>query len=97
VSGLHPDALALAAAALEAIGIPSPATVGDDEIRVPILLERVQYLHLALRNLLGANPRLGWELDYLRQRLAEHPAEGYRTWDEVTAGRLGTSADEDGK
>jgi hypothetical protein len=74
------------AAVLEALDIPSPATVGDEETHDRILLERVTHAVIFLRGLLGGRG-LGteWEIRYLREKLAEHPAEGYRTWDQAVA------------
>lgn len=33
----------------------------------------------------GHDPMIGWAAGYLRERLAEHPAENYKTWDERVA------------
>ena len=80
------DALA---AVREAIGIPYAATVGDDEARTPILLARVMDLSVFLDSILRDQPQPDWlvqhSIAYLRERLAEHPPGGYRTWDDVRA------------
>ena len=74
----------------EAIDIPSPATVGDGEVYEKILLERVGHVRVMLASLLDtgrcAPPDIPWSVAYLRDRLAEHPAAGYKTWDEAVAG-----------
>lgn len=78
------DALA---AVREAIDIPHAATVGDDETRTAILLHRIRHLSMFLERALDDKNLLGlpWSVAYLRERLAEHPAEGYKTWDEAVA------------
>jgi len=73
------DALA---AILEALDIPYAASVGDEQIRAKILDARLMHTLIMLRGWLE-DDRPGWQrqhsLDYLRERLAEHPAAGYRT------------------
>jgi hypothetical protein len=73
-------------AVLGALAIPHPATVGDGEVHDKILAERVMHTTVFLQSFLdgGASER-GWHLDYFRQKVAEHPATGYRTWDEAVA------------
>lgn len=72
----------------DALDIPYPATAGDDKIRHAILEHRIRYAVLYLGRLLDG-PALGpdWELEYLRERLAEHPAAGYRTCQQAAAER----------
>jgi hypothetical protein len=71
-------------AVLEAVDIPHAATTGDQEQRDSILIDRVGHLAVMLRGLLGEDSwhSWSWSTAYLRERLAEHPAEGYKTWDE---------------
>ena len=70
----------------EALDIPHAATVGDDEIRAKVMDRRVMHAVTFLRGILDQEPRdLGWHVAYLRDRLAEHPAAGYKTWDEAIA------------
>ncbi|MFD0504983.1 hypothetical protein ACFQ0G_22875 [Streptomyces chiangmaiensis] len=69
----------LLAAVLEAIAIPHPATVGDSEVHDRILLDRVMDARIALEGVLQQGDDPGWAADYLRARLAENPATGYRT------------------
>lgn len=70
---------ALLAALLEALDIPHPATVGDSETHDAILIERTMHAVTALRAVvLDVRTDIGWEADYLRSRLAEIPATGYR-------------------
>jgi len=80
------DALA---AVREAVGIPYAATVGEDEtVRTPILLERVMALSVFLGQVMredGPKWLVPHSVAYLRERLEEHPATGYRTWDDVRA------------
>ena len=72
----------LLAAVLEALDIPSPATVGDGEVHDRILLDRVMHAKVALEGVLQRGDEPGWSADYLRSRLAEKPATGYRVWGE---------------
>ena len=78
------DALA---AIREALNTPNGATVGDQQTRDAILLERAGHASVMLRGILGedATPDISRSVAYLRARLAEHPAEGYRTWNERMA------------
>ena len=75
------DALAAVA---EALDIPHGATAGDQETRDKILLERAGHAVVMLRSILGDHATLDVpsSVEYLRARLGEHPAEGYRTWGE---------------
>jgi hypothetical protein len=75
-------------AALEALDIPCAATVGDGETRAVILAERADHAVAILRGILGedATTDVSWSVADLRSRLAQHPATGYRTWDEAMAG-----------
>ncbi|MFJ5027784.1 hypothetical protein ACIQB5_06745 [Streptomyces sp. NPDC088560] len=67
-------------AVLEALDIPHPATVGDSEVHARILLDRVMDARVALEGVLRRGDDAGWSADYLRARLTERPATGYRTW-----------------
>ena len=71
-------------AVLETVDIPNGATMGDQETRDAILLERVGHVVVMLRGLLAEDSwhDWAWSTAYLRERLAEHPATGYKTWDE---------------
>ncbi|MDX3689928.1 hypothetical protein PV726_06170 [Streptomyces europaeiscabiei] len=69
-------------AVLDALDIPAPATVGDGQVHDRILLDRVMDAVAALRGVLRNGDDPGWSADYLRARLAEKPATGYRTWGE---------------
>lgn len=68
----------LLTAILEALAIPYPATVGDSEVHDRILLDRVMDARVALEGVLQRGDDAGWSADYLRARLAEKPATGYR-------------------
>lgn len=70
-------------ALLEALAIPSPATVGDGEVHDRILLDRVMDAKVALEGVLRHDDDPGWSADYLRARLAEKPATGYRATGEI--------------
>ncbi len=81
------DLLDALAAVREALDIPNGATAGDQRTRDAILLERAGHAAVMLAGILGADatPDIPWSVAYLRERLAEHPAEGYRTWAERVA------------
>jgi hypothetical protein len=84
----EPDACELLdalTAVREALDIPHAATVGDDETRAKILDERVGHTVTMLCGILGqdATVDIPWSVGYLREQLAKHPAEGYKTWDEA--------------
>lgn len=70
-------------AVTEAVCIPFAATAGDEQVRAKILIERLMHLRTFLNRL--PDDSLDWGIAYLRERLAEHPAEGYRTWHEAVA------------
>jgi hypothetical protein len=75
-------------AVLEALDIPHAATNGDQETRDKILLERAGHALIMLRSVLDGEhpaPDAPWSVAYLRERLAEHPAAGYKTWAERMA------------
>jgi hypothetical protein len=86
-----PDAAQLLdalAAVREALDIPNAATTGEQETRDAILVERAGHAVAMLAGILdGDDNTLGipWSVAYLRARLADHPAAGYKTWDERMA------------
>ncbi len=89
LAAAYRDALALVH---EAIAIPLPMTFGDGEVYDKILAKRT----LHARTFLGAlgdrdTDEVRWDIAYLRARLSEHPATGYRSWDETT-GELAVQA-----
>lgn len=73
-----PDRVLLQAV-LEALALPYPATVGDGEVYGRILKDRVMDARVALEGVLQRGDDPGWSADYLRSRIAEKPATGYRT------------------
>lgn len=79
----------LIAAVVETLAIPYAATVGHEKTRAKILDERVMQLFVALKPLTSAADvtveRLAWVLDYLREKLAEHPPVGYVTDEQARA------------
>ncbi|MDN3023829.1 hypothetical protein [Streptomyces sp. S.PB5] len=77
-SGEARELRVLLAAVLEALDIPHPATVGDAETHDRILLNRVMDARVALEGALQRGDNPGWSADYLRARLGEKPATGYR-------------------
>jgi hypothetical protein len=79
----------LLSAVLEALDIPHPATVGDGEVHDRILIERVMHAKIALQSVVEDDAPLGvdWTTQHLRERLTEHPATGYVTWDQARAAR----------
>lgn len=81
------DLLDALRAVLEALDIPHPVTAGDGEIHGEILAERTMHAVIALRNIMDSKctPDVPWNVAYLRTKLAEHPAEGYKTWPELVA------------
>ncbi|MGW1609433.1 hypothetical protein ACWCQZ_08545 [Streptomyces sp. NPDC002285] len=80
-SPLPDDVRGLLAAVLEAIDIPHPATVGDDEVYARIRNERATHAVVALRSVLDDKPLMDieWTAAYLREQLAFHPPTGYVT------------------
>ena len=88
-SGIEPGTVArdILEAVREAIDIPNAATVGDQEIRDKILVERVSHAVVMLQSILDepSTTYIPWSVDYLSARLAERPAAGYRTWEQATA------------
>lgn len=74
----------------DAISIPNAATAGGQETRDKILIERAGHATVMLNGVLerierGNDPDVSWSVKYLHERLAEHPAEGYKTWAEGVA------------
>jgi hypothetical protein len=72
----------------EALDIPHSATMGDEETRTAILIERAGHAVVMLNSILHGEhpaPDIPWSVAYLRARLAEHPATGYKTWAERMA------------
>ncbi|WP_137991209.1 hypothetical protein [Streptomyces vilmorinianum] len=81
------DLVVVLRAVQEAIDIPFPATFGDAEVRDRILANRITHVSVALENVLRERPTLevAWHTDYLRRKLADHPATGYVTSDQARA------------
>jgi hypothetical protein len=77
----------LLAVILEALDIPSPATVGDREQYHQVLSDRASHARIALVGVLQGGDDPGWSADYLRTRLAGQPATGYRAWDDAERAR----------
>ncbi|MFF1498686.1 hypothetical protein ACFVZR_02110 [Streptomyces sp. NPDC058316] len=80
---------------LDAIDIPAPATVDDTAAYSRVLADRAAHAAVALRDVLagGAQFGPGWITGYLRDRLAETPATGYRTLDETEQQPAGEAPD----
>jgi hypothetical protein len=83
----HRELLDALRAVLEAIDIDSGATVGDGEISDRILIERAGHAKAMLQGILGRDTTVDipWSTAYLRERLADHPATGFKTWAERLA------------
>lgn len=96
------DLLDALRAVLDALDIPHPATVGDSEAHARILNMRVMHAVVMLQSVMRTADRrepssarqwtpgdlreVRWSTEYLRDRLAEHPAEGrYKTWQQLVA------------
>jgi hypothetical protein len=77
----------------EAIGIPQAATMGGEAKRAEVLQMRVMHAVVMLDAILDerrTDPE--WSVAWCRERLAEHPATGYRTWDDVKAEQAAKAA-----
>ncbi|MEV6116610.1 hypothetical protein AB0L59_30085 [Streptomyces sp. NPDC052109] len=86
VGALPPAATNLLTAVLEAIDLPYPASMGWQEAHDRILNERVMHAKLALRSVLDGNSLgLDWDANYLREKLAQHPVQGYVTTEQAHA------------
>ncbi|MEV6833628.1 hypothetical protein AB0N17_03695 [Streptomyces sp. NPDC051133] len=86
VGALPPAVVNLLSAVLEAIDLPYPASMGWQEEHDRLLNERVMYAKLALRSALDdCSLGLDWDADYLRERLAQHPVQGYVTSEQAQA------------
>lgn len=75
------DIRALLDSVLEAIDIPFPATGADLDKFYALLDERTRLAVLTARGALAEDPAdIAWNADYLRRKLTEHPATGYRPY-----------------
>ncbi|MFI1422737.1 hypothetical protein ACH4VX_33165 [Streptomyces sp. NPDC020731] len=76
-----PDAVRdFLAVVLDALDIPAPATVGDEQAHDRVLCDRAAHAKIALRDALDGGPLgIEWTTRYLRERLAETPPAGYVT------------------
>ena len=82
------DIRALLDAVLDAIDIPQPATIGDTDGYQVALDRRASLAIIIARAALADAPAdIGWNADYLRQKIAEHPPTGYRSTKDAEAGR----------
>lgn len=56
--------------------------MGDETAYIKVLEQRVMHARAFLRDILREDMPmdLDWEIDYLRGKLADHPATGYRHW-----------------
>lgn len=89
----------LIAVVLEAIDLPHGVTMADEEKRAQVLFWRALHLAVALENLTTEklaeyetpeHARWGvkWHLDYLRERLAQHPVNYQHHDDAAMTSRL---------
>lgn len=80
-------------AVLAALDLPNAATAGGQEIRDRILVERAGHARAMLQVILvDRYPDVAWAVEYLRDRLAEHPADGYQAWAQGVAERGAAAA-----
>ncbi|MFB6875691.1 hypothetical protein [Streptomyces sp. NPDC056323] len=72
---------------LDAIDIPAPATPDDAAEYNRVLADRAGHAAVALRDVLAGAAQFGpgWITRYLRARLDETPATGYRTLDDTAS------------
>lgn len=82
------DVRALLDAVLEAIDIPHPATVGDQDAYRAVLDRRLGLAVIVARAALAEEPdSIAWNTAYLHRKLAEHPPTGYDVYQGNGAGR----------
>lgn len=67
-------------AAIEALDIPFPMTIGDGERYLHIRSERATHLVIALLAIQGDPASAGSVLAYLRAQLGQCPPDGYEHW-----------------
>jgi ribosomal protein S17E len=81
VTTLNADARQIAHAVIEALDLPYAAAASGGQVRQAIVKRRAMHLLIALQNLVDDKTPsdVEWELEYLRRKLAEHPAAGYVT------------------
>ncbi|MEU0253311.1 hypothetical protein ABZ299_12545 [Streptomyces sp. NPDC006184] len=86
LGALPPAVTEFLTAIADALDIPNPATYGGQEAHDRILNERAMHAKIALRSALADHSLgLGWNTQYLRERLAEHPPTGYVTCGQADA------------
>ncbi|MFJ2249422.1 hypothetical protein [Streptomyces sp. NPDC087862] len=79
--------LAFLQTVLDAIDIPAPATADDAAAYSRVLADRAGHAAVALRDVLAGAAQFGpeWITGYLRDRLDETPATGYRSLDDTAS------------
>lgn len=80
----------LLAAVVEALDLPYAATVGGDEVRSKVVADRLMSVMVVMKAVVAGLPRyttIAAQVEHLRERVAEHPARGYVTWDTAIARR----------
>lgn len=80
----------LLAAVVEALDIPSAATLGGDEVRSAMLADRAMTTVVTLRAVVAGLPRwatIANETAHLREHLGARPVRGYVTWETAQARR----------
>ena len=87
---MSPEVRALLEAVLEAIDIPSPATVGDEPAFARLLedraLDAIVALHGALGESLAGVDGMAWNTAYLRKQLAKKLPTTYRHFQTADGG-----------
>lgn len=88
MSATATDLRALLDAVLDAIDIPHPATIGDDDAYRAILDRRLGLAVIVARAALAEEPdSIAWNTAYLRRKLEALPPTGYRHYADTEAGR----------
>lgn len=83
--GLSAETRDVIEAVHDALAIPHAATVAHERTRAAIMKHRVMHAVITLESLLARDnaTELPGQLEYLREQLAKHPAEGYVTWEQA--------------
>ena len=82
------DMRLLLEAVLDAIDIPHPTSLSDQDALRALLDRRASLAVTVARAALAENPdNIGWNADHLRQRLTEYPVTGCRSARDAEATR----------
>ncbi|URM90394.1 hypothetical protein LUW75_10760 [Streptomyces sp. MRC013] len=86
-AGRATELRALLAVVRDAIALPAAATFTDAQTRARTLADRAMYAEIAIDQALAHGDDTAWAVEYLRARLADHPATAYRHLGETEATR----------